>query len=773
MAATLSVPEPQVGFTGMGTYSALDGPAQPSTRSEGMGVSMDSGQSVGLVEVMSNDDLDARARREADARQAAPVITGLAAHVRKCWDAAVSAKQETQRQMIMALNQRRGVYEDDVLARIAEQGGTQIFMMLTDEKCVGAEAWLEELLLPADDKPWGMKPTPVPDLAPDAKQIIEGAVKQRALQDIQMMARASAMAGVALAEEDAARRLALVPSEISEHLNRFAKLVDVELEKRVEDSLFESGWRGALKDFISHLTTFPSAFVKGPIPRMRKRMNWVQTADGFTPEVTETVEPDYEAVSPLDIYPAPMSKDVDDGYLIERHRLTRVDLSDLKGVEGYDDDAIDKVLLESGVNGLSNWLFEGMDTQRAVAEGRSFEMMDPEGRIDALQFWGYVQGQQLVEWGLDSNLIPDISREYSAEVWLIGSNVIRAELNADPLGRKPYYMTSFRKLPGAFWGMGLCEVLQDIQDVCNSAARNIVNNMALSSGPQVGVDVGKMPDGEDVTELFPWKIWQFDMGNEGGTRPPMWFFQPNSTTAELLKIYEHFSTEADNKSGIPRYATGAEQGGGALNTASGLSMMMGNAARGIKRVVKNIDFDIIEPSVQRQIEWELLYKPDNIFKGDIRIQARGSTAMLQRETQQMRRTEALRLVLSSPVAMNLLGMEGVAETLRSVLQGLDIGVEQHMPNEADRKREMFTKIIEQAAGGPEQQALPPGAPQPGPQQTAGGAAPGLGMKSNGPVPTPQGESTPGAPLPRMRVPDPTGAAPSGGADQGGARGMVR
>ena len=755
----------------------------------GAGVSSTSGAGSGLIPVLSNADIEQQRKDEAQARQSQPVITALAGYVNQCFDAAYYAKQNFQVQMIQALNQRKGVYEPEVTQLIQEQGGTAIYMMLTDEKCVGCEAWLEELLLPQDDKPYGLVPTKIPELSPDVSKIITDAVKQKAAQDIQMMVQMAQQQGVQLSPQDMADRASYVPGEIQEHLQKFANKMDSLIEDRVETALQNAGWRGALKDLINDLTTFPSAILKGPIPRMKKQLGWAPGPDGFDPAVVESVQPEWEAISPLDIYPAPMSKDIDDGYLIQRHRLTRQDLVELKGVPGYDEAAIDMVLDEHPNGSSMNYAFRAMDTQRALAEGRNFEQFDPEGRLEGLQFWGYVQGKMLIEWGMDEADVPDPMREYACEVWLIGNVVIRAEMNADPLGRKPYYKTSFREVPGCFWGMGLVQILSDIQAVCNAAARNIVNNMALASGPQVGVDVGKLADGEDVTQQFPWKIWQFDMNGDTSTRPPIWFFQPEDTTAQLLKIYEYFSNEADNKSGIPKYAVGMEQSGGALNTASGLSMMLGNAARGIKRVVKNIDFDIIEPSVQRQIEWELLYNPAGLFKGDIHIQARGSSAMLLKETQQQRRTDLLRLVLASPAAMTILGMEGTAELLRQIAIGMDIGIEEYIPDGPDKKRAQFEAMLAKAAGGPGGGApsgpggapgVSPGpggpsapgggptGPGGGPAQLAGGAAPGQGMP--GATPTP-GVGGPGAPPRRLPVQDASGG-PAGG-PQNIVGGMVR
>ena len=747
--------------------SAMVGPGQ-----QGLGGSV--GSDKGLMSFKTNDEIDEERQAAMHERQNQPVISALAGYVKKCFDAAYYAKQDFQVKMIQAINQRKGVYEPEVQQLIAQQGGTQLFMMLTDEKCVGAEAWLRELLLPANDKPYGLKPTAVPDLPPDIRAIIENAVKQRAVKDIQM----GIQTGVYQGPQDVTNRMLDVPGEIAEQLHKFVVKMDDEIERRVDDAIQESGWRGALRDFISDLVTFPSAIMKGPVPRMRKQMTWVPSQDGFSPQVTEAVKPDWETVSPLDLYPAPMSKSIDDGYLIERHRLARVDLVELKGVDGYDDDAIDEVLREHPNGSTMNYEFRAMDTQRARAEGRVFEQFDPEGRMEGLQFWGYVSGQLLIDWGMDEADIPDKSREYPCEVWLVGDVVIRAELNSDPLGRKPYYKTSFREVPGCFWGMGLVGILSDIQDVCNSSARNIVNNMGLSSGPQVGVDVGLLPDGEQVSEMFPWKIWQFDMNSaSNGTRPPIWFFQPNNVTAELLKIYEYFSNEADNKSGIPRYAVGMEQSGGALDTASGLSMMMGNASRGIKRVVTNIDFDVIEPSVQRQIEWEFLYNPDKMYKGDIHVMARGTSGMLQKETQQMRRLDLLRLTLASPVAMTLMGDDAMVELIRSIVIGMDIGIQDYMPDLSDKQRQKFEQILSAAAGAPAQggpgqaqgaPAMRPGGP---PAQMSGGQAPGMGVPGSAPTP---GVSTPGAGPVNQPAQLPGGMAAGGSGPAGGqVRGMVR
>ena len=67
---------------------------------------------------------------------------------------------------------------------LQQDGGSQIYMRLTDAKCRSALAWLQDVLLSTseDDKPWAIKPTPVPDLPPDHQEAIINAAAQTAME---------------------------------------------------------------------------------------------------------------------------------------------------------------------------------------------------------------------------------------------------------------------------------------------------------------------------------------------------------------------------------------------------------------------------------------------------------------------------------------------------------------------------------------------------------------------------------------------------------------
>jgi hypothetical protein len=273
--------------------------------------------------------------------------------------------------------------------------------------------------------------------------------------------------------------------------------------------------------------------------------------------VEETNKLEWERVDPFMIYPAPWARSTDDAPLIERHRLSRADLSALKGIEGYSTEAIDKVLVEYGIGGLHDWL--SIDSSKAQAEGRStINVTHNNDLIDALQYWGSVSGKMLQEWGMSPQEVPDQAAEYEVEAWLIGPYVIKAVINQDPLARRPYYMDAVEKIPGAFWGNSLFDQMSDLQNMCNAAARALANNMGIASGPLTWVNIERIPAGEEITQLYPWKVFQGTSDPMGSSAKPIEFFQPNSNAQELMAIYEKFSMLADEYTGIPRYMTGIE-----------------------------------------------------------------------------------------------------------------------------------------------------------------------------------------------------------------------
>lgn len=708
----------------------------------------------GVFPLRSVAQMQIEEKAHAETVNSSPVVTGLAGHVKQCWTWARMAKQQTvEWRILQSIRQRRGEYDPDILAKIQQQGGSQIYMNLTSVKCRAAVSWLRDVFLStSNDKPWTLEPTPIPDLPPEYQESIMAIAVKQATQAI--------MQNQAMGDEDLQELLVELKSAQMAQLHDEAKEMVGLMEDKMADQLEEGGFTAAFSAFLDDLVTFPSAILKGPIVVNKPKLKWVpnqqaapqapsplggtnpdqgaQTGPqlihpnkGGSLQVVNELSLEWKRVDPFRIYPAPNSNDINDSYLIEHHQLTRTALEEMIGVPGYSDAAIRAVLDDYGRGGLRLWLTH--EYLKAQAEGKLTTAIsyNEENLIDALEFWGSVQGRMLREWGMSEQDIPDPLKEYHCNVWVIGRWVIKVALNYDPCHRKPYYKTSYETVPGTFWGNSVCDLVRDCQIMCNNAGRALANNMGIASGPQVAINVERMPAGADITEMYPWKIWQTTSDPMGSTLAPMQFFQPQDNSPALMKVFETFSDLADEYSGVPKYMSGTEGTPGAGRTASGLSMMINNAGKVIKQVINNVDVGVITPLLDRLYFYNMRYGADDALKGDVNIVARGTLALLAAEAAQVRRNEFLQLVLNSPIAQKIVDIDGTAALLRENAKTLDMDVDKIVPNQDLLHR----RLLQQAQA--EQQAMAQQAAAQGSGVQPPGQPGGTGTAPSGPAAAPQ------------------------------------
>lgn len=677
---------------------------------------------LSIFRVVSNDELARQEReqtdRELQARQNSSLMLGIVDYLRECWDAARISKKPIEDIMLTAMRQRNGEYEPEKLAAIKQQGGSETFMMITEVKCRAAESWLRDILLDTGTPPWDISPTPIPELSPAQLQEIKAAFADMVARLLQEELRAMTPSEVAEAKEAISQEYRFKMLQAAQ--NRADKM-----KHKISDQFAEGGWAESFNDFITDLVTYPAAIVKGPVVRRQRTLGWQQDASGRTVAVpVDKIAPEYERVDPFYFYPEPGISRIQDGYCFQHHPLTRTMLADLIGMPGYDDQAVRK-LLEEG-NG-SSWINQDIELIKDEEERKYHTEMRPTQIFDALEFWGKVSGKMLREWGMSEDEVPDAALEYDANVWVCGNYVLKAVLNYDPLGEKPYAKTSFIKCPGAFWGKGIPEIIEDLQNVCNAAARALVNNMGISSGPQVEVNLERIPANEDITQIYPWKIWQVTNDPTGSSAPAVRFTQPEANATMLMGVYERFSRLADEHSGIPAYLYGDLNVQGAGRTSSGLSMLMGSAGKGIRQVVMHIDSDVIKPIVERQYIYNMRYDDDENIKGDLQIMPRGAINLANRETMNVRRIEFLNAT-ANQADMEIMGPEGRAALLREVAKSLQMPTEDIIPSrETVALMQRPSKGQPPQGGGKPTPTQPDGSPKGGQQanvvssNTSGGA----------------------------------------------------
>ena len=622
---------------------------------------------LGFKNVRQLFNEEERAKQEALAlEQAAPPLEGLANYALKQWNEARDAKRPIAEEMRDALRRRQGKYDSSKLAEIRKSGGSEIWMNITGVKCRAAYAWLRDALTGnGADKPWSVDNTPIPEMNDE----VTAMAQQVAMTDIQETAM---LTGIMPGPEEQNEMIEKAQSVALHTLKEMARKEAEQTERRMEDVLAEGGFQKALEQALDDVVTFKNAFIRGPVVRKKTVLKWVKDETGaWVADISEALVSEFERVSPFDIYPAPWAQDLQTGYVFQHHRLSRQALSEMIGVPGYSENAIRDALRRHDEGGLSAWLglgTGGEDGQGPAPASDDGYYIISTGLIDVLELWDSIPGRHLLEWGMTPEQVPDPDQQYAANVWLIDGLVVRAVLNHDPLGQIPYSMSSFEKTPGKFWGQSVPDLIKDCQDVCNATARALVNNTAMSSGPQVVVNVERLPEGQKLTTIHPWKIWPVVSDPIGSTAPAVDFFAPPSNSQELAAIFEKFSTLADEYSGIPRYLSGDSVPGGVGRTASGLSAYINNASKPLKAVLNNVG-NMIEDTMVRLHTHLIYHVKDPAIAGDIKIMASGPEAIMQRDALALRRNEFL-ATTANPIDSQIVGLPGRAYILSEQAKSL-------------------------------------------------------------------------------------------------------
>lgn len=245
--------------------------------------------------------------------------------------------------------------------------------------------------------------------------------------------------------------------------------------------------------------------------------------------------------------------------------------------------------------------------------------------------------------------------------------------------------------------------------------------VSKNSGPMVERNIDRIPPHELADNvIIPWRVWDVTDEQMMGGGHALQFYSPPMNAEKMLRVFDRFLKIADEQSGVPAYAHGDTNVGGGGRTASGLSMLMAGAARGIRSLVNNIDTTIIIPTVERQY-YRCIQKQENVnYICDYIIVAKGSSSLMAKEQQAVRRIELLNNT-NNPADLQIIGIEGRKELLRQALKSMDIDITKILP-EQSKLEAQAQQQIPMMPGGPggemDMGAMGPGAGNFGSQQPA-------------------------------------------------------
>ena len=582
------------------------------------------------------------------------------------------ARDDIEDDWIEDLRAFMGQYDPEVLAKIQSKGErSQVYVGLTRTKVLAAFSRITDLLFQPGQKFFSIEATPV-----SKQPLVEQQLTEQAALEIM---QAAEVVDPGLVDDLIVARLEELKEEIAIETERRVE----NMEEAILDQAVESNLEGKMKDAIMEQVIFGTGAMKAGTLRIDKDHRWIKGEEGFNLVYEESAFPEMEAVSVFDLYPDPHATSMDDlRDLFRRHIISRQEFRDLVDFPGFNADLINECIEMNPEGNHDEAQHEKDRRQIANVNDRSSDT----NKFELLEYWGSLNGYDLQDAGVEFADDDDLAQEYHANVWVVDGKVIKAQLNPLPGGIIPYFIFPYEKNPHAFWGTGVPRMMRDSQATMNAATRIYLDNVALSSGPMVEVNTDIMASGEDPTELYPWRVFLREGGD--GNQPMVRFYQPQSNSPALVSVIELFRRFADETTALPSYTHGQTQS--SLNrTATGISILMSNANIVLKSVIKNIDDYLTKPMIRSLYDWNMTWNENENVKSDMRIVAKGSTALIQKEVQSQRLLQFLSLI-NNPMDAQMVNRE---KLLTDIAKSLDIDPEEVIKSQ---KELMDEQALQQA-----------------------------------------------------------------------------
>lgn len=481
-----------------------------------------------------------------------------------------------------------------------------VFIGMTRQKTNGAEARLADIIIPNDDKNFGIRPTPNAELVrsmndstplPDHRTLDGSPLRHPETGEV-------------LTQKDAATREQAKADEAAKGM-----------EREIDDQLTECDYKGELRKVIHDAAVMGTGVLKGPIVIAKTRKQWKKLeGSGAVYEMllTQDKKPASVRVDPRNIWEDPAcGEDIQAGSgIFQRDLKTAKQVKALSKQPGYMKSQLRLVLEEGPKQSASRADIDDNDR-------------DPEKNCyEVWEYWGEIDREDAIAAGI--KVSDDVLESIDACVVMVNNTVVKAFLSPLDSGELPYDFLPWEKEADKCRGVGVPRLMNSQQRVMNAAWRAMMDNAGMSSGPMVVMRKKGFKPQNGIWEIKGNKIWIVDDETLDVNKIFATFNIPNMQEY-MAGIIQLATQLADEETSVPMIMQGNERA--APETVGGMQMLMNASNVVLRRLVKQVDDMITKPHMQRYYDFNMLYSKKQDIKGDFDVDARGSSALLVRDIQ--------------------------------------------------------------------------------------------------------------------------------------------
>ena len=364
-----------------------------------------------------------------------------------------------------------------------------------------------------------------------------------------------------------------------------------------------------------------TAILKGPVNTSKVKSSYKLDpgTQQWTPVFESNTEPCYIRVDPWYFFPDDSTNDpcaLED--TVELHPLTKTELAKYAKHGGFIREELLELLKEDPKDYSSS----------AIEEASSLMETSPEymkNKYMVLEYHGPVTSEQLETLGITPSYESIDGKTYYGEVWVCQGRVIRVELANIEDFELPYHMCPYKRDPVSPFGIGLPLLVRDAQRVVTQAWHMVLDNSAISSGPQVVLQKDLIEPADGEWEMRPRKAWYLtDLS--ANVNQAFQFFIPPNVSSDLMAVLNAAKQFGEEESGIPLMAAGLNGGTGVTtDTATGMGLLQ-QASTTLLDLLNEMWDDLITTKViKRLYAWNMQYSPDPAIKGNYEVDVKSSS----------------------------------------------------------------------------------------------------------------------------------------------------
>ena len=550
----------------------------------------------------------------------------LIRHVMDRYQKAEDSRQNDEDRWLRAYRNYRGLYGPDVQFSEAEK--SRVFVKITKTKTLAAYGQITDVLFAGNKFPLSVEPTELPegvsesvhiDLEPNPLEQQKPLPPEYTGEELPAGYTGMELGPLEnkLADQEVKEGPGTNPKSVTYNP---AMIAAKKMEKKIMDQLEESNASKHLRSTAFEMALFGTGIMKGPFAVDKDYPNWNEEGE-YDPTV-RTV-PQVSHVSVWDFFPDPDATNMDEAqYVIERHKLSRTQLRNLKKRPFFRDTVIDNVIQMGEAYVQKDW-------EHDLADYNDEYRID---RFEVIEYWGTVDRETLEENEIDIPKELNDFDELQVNIWICQDNLIRVVLNPFTPARIPYMSAPYELNPYSFFGVGVAENMDDTQTLMNGFMRMAVDNAVLSGNLLIEVDETNLVPGQDLS-VYPGKVFRRQGGAPGqaifGTKFP-------NVSNENMQLFDKARQLADESTGLPSFAHGQTGVAGTGRTASGISMLMNAASISIKSVIKNVDDYLLRPLGESLFSFNMQFDFNPDIRGDLEVKARGTESLMANEGRSQR-----------------------------------------------------------------------------------------------------------------------------------------